>query len=80
MPSLKGFLMRLPSRGPLGYGAGWVDEENWSAGCIYNDTSVCYPVHNNVTDYAQLCLSSSRYYCILGVPAEDHSVSTLRMR
>ncbi|MFZ0830606.1 MAG: hypothetical protein WCB18_09365 [Thermoplasmata archaeon] len=76
MPSLKGFLNAAPFT-VLRYGAGWVDEENWSAGCIYNDTSVCYPVHNNVTDYAQLCLSSSRYYCILGVPAEINSVSTL---
>ena len=75
-PSLKGFLNATPFT-VLRYGATWVDEENWSEGCFYNDTSVCYPVHNNVSDFAKLCESSARYYCILGVPAEINSVSTL---
>ncbi|MGC2289826.1 MAG: hypothetical protein WA688_08230 [Thermoplasmata archaeon] len=75
-PSLLGFLNASPFT-ELRYGATWIDEENWSSGCFYNDTSVCYSFHNNVSDYADLCLSSPRYYCILGVPAEINSVSTL---
>jgi hypothetical protein len=74
--SLKGFLNATPFT-VLRYGATWVDEENWSSGCFYNGNSICSPLHNNVSDYAELCLSSPRYYCILGVPAEINSESTL---
>ncbi len=74
--SFKGFLNASPFT-VLRYGATWVDEENWSRGCLYSGTSTCEPVQNNVTDYAHLCLSSPRYYCILGVPAEINNVSTM---
>lgn len=60
----------------LRYGAGWVDQTNWSNGCMYT-TSACGSIQNNVSDFATLCKWLRSDTCILGTPGEINSVTTL---
>ncbi len=74
--TLASMLNATPIRA-LRYGAAWADETNWSKGCFYNGDSTCSSITNSVTSFATLCQWLPNYQCILGVPAEINSVSTL---
>ncbi len=73
--TLASLLNATPVR-TLRYGANWVDQTNWSLGCMYT-TSACGSVQNNVSDFATLCKWLPKDTCILGTPGEINSVSTL---
>jgi hypothetical protein len=60
----------------LRYGANWIDGDNWTTGCYYNNNNICSPVQGEPTTFASLC-QWLHDQCILGVPAETNNPSAV---